>query len=185
MKKILFLITFALFLLKPSYVFAQSCEVYTGDCATSGRVYECPTLKGNYCCATQNDCHNLQTTEGTDKPIGTPTPTPTRSPIPAFLRGACMTNSIDTAIGCIPIGSTTDFVGWILGWFIGIAGGIAFLMIVWSAFKIITSSGNPEQVQSSRELLTAAISGLILIIFSIFLLRLIGVEILQLPGFNK
>lgn len=89
---------------------------------------------------------------------------------------------IDTAIGCIPIREREDFAGWVLGWFIGISGGIAFLLLLWSGFQIMTASGNPDQVRAGKEQLTAAISGLILIIFSIFLLRLIGVNILSLPG---
>lgn len=91
---------------------------------------------------------------------------------------------ISTAIGCIPIQNTNEFVAWILRWAIGIAGGVAFLLMLFAGFQIMTASGNPERLQKGRELLTAAISGLILIIFSVFLLRLIGVEILNLPGFG-
>ncbi|MDO8503759.1 MAG: pilin [bacterium] len=97
------------------------------------------------------------------------------------------TVGISTAIGCIPIGiqgGTNQFVAWALRWAIGIAGGVAFLLMLYSGFQIMTASGNPERLQKGRELLTAAISGLILIIFSVFLLRLIGVQILNLPGFG-
>src|SRR3989344_2523663 len=89
---------------------------------------------------------------------------------------------IDTAIGCIPINTSTDFAAWILGWFIGIAGGIAFLLMLWGGFQIMTAGGNPDQVKTGQEQLTAAISGLLLIIFAIFLLKLIGVSIFQIPG---
>lgn len=88
-----------------------------------------------------------------------------------------------TAVGCIPFTGTNNFASWFLKWAIGIAGGIAFLLILFSGFQIMTASGNPEKLQNGRELLTAAISGLILIIFSVFLLKLIGVTILQIPGF--
>lgn len=89
---------------------------------------------------------------------------------------------IKTALGCIPVGDTTQFIGWLLRWAIGIAGGIAFLLILFAGFQIITSSGDPERLKAGRDLLTSAIAGLVLIIFSVFLLRLIGVQILQLPG---
>lgn len=91
---------------------------------------------------------------------------------------------ISTALGCIPTKDTNEFAAWFLKWAIGIAGGIAFLLIVVSSFQIMTAAGNPERLQGGRELLTAAISGLILIIFSVFLLQLIGVEILKIPGFG-
>lgn len=92
---------------------------------------------------------------------------------------------LKTALGCIPIYNLTEFVKWFLGWAIGIAGGIAFLLILSSGFQIMTSSGNPDKLKGGQEQLTAAISGLLFIIFSVFLLRLIGVDILQLPGFGR
>lgn len=90
---------------------------------------------------------------------------------------------INTAIGCIPV-LTDDpdlFLAWILTWAIGIAGGIAFLLILVAGFQIITSQGNPERMKAGQELLTAAVSGLLLLIFSIFILNFIGVDILGLP----
>ncbi len=93
------------------------------------------------------------------------------------LRG-CEGTAINTAIGCIPIGDTDEFIGFILRWAIGIGGGIAFLLIVFAGFQIMTSAGNPERLQAGRELLTSAIAGLILLIFSVFILRIIGVNIL-------
>lgn len=111
----------------------------------------------------------------------TATATPTLGPIagPSKCNNG---NGISTALGCIPVNTTSDFVAWFLRWLIGIAGGIAFLMIVFSSFQIMTASGDPQKLQGGRELLTAAISGLVLIIFSVFLLRLIGVTILNIPG---
>ena len=91
---------------------------------------------------------------------------------------------INTAIGCIP----TDFGG-LLGEFFtfgtGIGGGIAFLLILFGGFQILTSAGNPEQLNAGKELVVSAISGLLMIIFSVFLLSVIGVDILGLPDFTR
>ena len=76
-------------------------------------------------------------------------------------------------------------MGDLLKWAIGVGGGIAFLLIVYSGFMIMTSSGNPERLKAGQELLTSAISGLILLVFSIFILNLIGVKILEIPGFGQ
>lgn len=92
--------------------------------------------------------------------------------------------SLDTAIGCIPFEDTNAFVGFLLRWAIGIGGGIAFLLILYAGFMIMTSTGNPDRLKAGRELLTSAITGLLLLIFSVFVLRIIGVEILQIPGFG-
>ena len=89
-----------------------------------------------------------------------------------------ITGKLYTAIGCIPVRNTNEFIGFILRWAIGIGGGIAFLLIVFAGFQIMTSAGNPERLKAGQELLTSAIAGLILLIFSVFILRIIGVNIL-------
>jgi len=89
-------------------------------------------------------------------------------------------NCIDTAIGCIPVSDTNSFMGWILGWAIGVGGGIAFLLIIYASFMIMTSQGVPDRLKAGQELLTSAISGLIMLIFSVFILKFIGIDILGL-----
>lgn len=102
----------------------------------------------------------------------------------------CGANGINTAIGCIPIlGSNpgTGFMAWLLRWATGIGSGIAFLLILYGGFMVMTSQGNPERIKVGQELITSAISGLLLIILSIFLLKAIGIQILnlQLFGFGQ
>ena len=92
------------------------------------------------------------------------------------------TGLLFTAIGCIPIGDPNQLVAFILRWAFGIGGGISFLLIIYAGFMIMTSSGNPERLKAGQELLTSAIMGLLLLIFSVFILRIIGVNILKIPG---
>lgn len=87
-----------------------------------------------------------------------------------------------TALGCIPTGDFNDFVVWFLQRAIGIAGGIAFLLMISGGFKILVSGGDPKGVQAGGETITSALTGLLFIIFSVFLLELIGVKILGIPG---
>jgi hypothetical protein len=90
-----------------------------------------------------------------------------------------------TAIGCIQT-DPSMFFSKLLTFGIGIAGGIAFLLILLGGFQILVSAGNPEQMSAGRELVSSAVAGLLLIVFSVFLLRLIGYDILRIPGFlNK
>ena len=97
--------------------------------------------------------------------------------------GGCKSDSeINTAIGCIPFGNQNALISWILRWGFGIGGGIAFILIVIASFQIMTSSGDPNRLKAGQELLTSAIAGLIMLIFSIFILKVIGVDILRLPG---
>lgn len=88
-----------------------------------------------------------------------------------------------TALGCVNT-KPEDFVAQLLGWVIGIGGGIAFLLIVFGGFQIVTSSGDPEKLNSGKEIIVSAITGLLMIVFSVILLHLIGVDILKIPGFG-
>lgn len=89
-----------------------------------------------------------------------------------------------TAIGCV-YPNTSDFIQQnLLGIGVSIGGITALLCIIYSAFMMQISQGNPEKIKKAQELLTSCITGLILIIFSIFILRLIGVSILGIPGFS-
>lgn len=97
----------------------------------------------------------------------------------------CGTNGISTQIGCIEAGSTAGFIGQLFTLGTGIAGGIAFLLIIFGGFQILTSAGNPERLNAGKELVGSAISGLLLILFSVFLLKIIGVDILCIPGFGS
>lgn len=92
--------------------------------------------------------------------------------------------AIATAIGEIDPTNLQDFIQQLLNLALGVAGGIAFLLMLFGAFQIMTSSGNPEKMKSGSELITSALTGLLFIIFSIFLLKLIGVEVLDIPGFG-
>ena len=93
---------------------------------------------------------------------------------------------IETAIGCIRVLDKDQnvFLGDILGWAVGVGGGIAFLLIVYAGFMIMSSAGSPDRLKAGQELMTSAISGIVLLVLSIFVLRVIGVDILKIPGFG-
>lgn len=91
--------------------------------------------------------------------------------------------SINTALGCVSV-EGAGFVTALLNFGIGIAGGIAMLLIIFGGFQILTSAGNPERLNEGKELISSAITGLLMIIFSVFLLRIIGINILGIPSFS-
>jgi hypothetical protein len=88
-----------------------------------------------------------------------------------------------TALGCIPI-TIAGFVKWLLPILFGIAGGISFLLMVYGFIMIATSSGDEKKVQGAKETITSAITGLLTSIFALFIVRLIAVNILHIPGIN-
>ena len=90
---------------------------------------------------------------------------------------------LETALGCIPF-EPVSLIGWVLRWAIGVGGGIAFLLMAFASYQLMTSAGNPERLKAGQEMFVSAGAGLLFIIFSVFLLQLIGADILQIPGFN-
>lgn len=90
---------------------------------------------------------------------------------------------INTALGCISFDAVSGgFVSDLLAIFIGLGGGIALLLILYGVFIITTSAGIPDKLNSGKELVTSAVSGLLFVILAIFLMNLIGIRILALPG---
>jgi len=94
---------------------------------------------------------------------------------------------IDTALGCIStsVDATGDsFFGSIIKIAVGLGGGLALLLMLYGVFIVTTSAGIPDKLKEGQEVITSAVSGLIFIILSVFLLNLIGINILGIPGLN-
>lgn len=89
---------------------------------------------------------------------------------------------IYTALGCIPA-EIDKFVEWLLPTLFGISGGIAFILMIYGFILLGTTGGDPKRVAGAQETITSAITGLLLSIFALFVLKLIAVDILQIPGF--
>ena len=89
---------------------------------------------------------------------------------------------INTALGFIYT-EPVCLVKWVLKYGILMGSGLAFLLSLWGGLTIIFSSGNPEKTNEGKQLITSAVTGLLFIIFSVFLLRLIGLNIFQIPDF--
>ena len=166
----------AAFELQPIGVVGELCGEYQGSCCQKGDVFFCLTTNltpevppgGGSCTCVDEEYEKYLEESG-----GGAT---------CQLSGGA--KGINTAIGCIPFQDPNAFIGFFLKWAIGIGGGIAFLLILYAGFTIMTSSGNPDRLKSGQQLLTSAVAGLIMLIFSIFILRIIGVDILKIPGFG-
>ncbi len=89
---------------------------------------------------------------------------------------------LETAIGCVPT-DPTAFVQGFLKLAVGAGGGIALLIMVFGAFRMITSAGNPDSLKEGHDMFINAVIGLLFVIFSTLLLKIIGVDILGLGRF--
>lgn len=196
MKKVLFIIVSLVMALsvfaKSSPVLAVPCETKNGRSGYCAKASACDTDKNDLipfdqlpsdtncvisgCCVPKSDLGDGQFTD-----------------LCSFAEGEgkeacieCITRDppeIWTAIGCIP-STPNGFIQKLLPLGIGLGGGIAFLLMLFGALQIMTSAGNPEKLNAGKELITSAIVGLLLIIFSVFLLKLIGADILGIPNFK-
>lgn len=103
----------------------------------------------------------------------------------ASICNTCMSSGgLWTGVGCVPYNDSTETVRAILTIGLGIAGGAVVLMTLAGAFLITTSQGDPKRVDEGKSLITSAVAGILFIIFSVTILRFIGVNILRLPDFG-
>jgi hypothetical protein len=95
----------------------------------------------------------------------------------------CKENEIKTTAGCVPT-PPNNLLTTIFRAGLEVAGGIALLLMIYSAVKMILSKGNKGQLKSAQDQFSSAFIGLLFVVFSLLLLQLIGVNVLNIPGFS-
>lgn len=97
-------------------------------------------------------------------------------------RGICPNpNSAATAIGCVPY-QLSDFIDFLIKFGLGIGGGVALLMMIIGGYEILTNPAGPEEIQEGKKLITNAVIGLLLMLFSISILHIIGGGVLGISN---
>lgn len=132
------------------------------------------------------------TTNITCQPIGNgkfscqgPTPIPNQPSliVPTFATfNTCPNGVCNTAIGNITA-QPENFITTLFRIALSVGGTISIFLIIYSGYELMTSHGEPQKVQGAKETITAAIVGLLFIVFSLVILETIGVDILHIPGF--
>jgi len=177
----------------PTIIFAvDRCDDLENKTGEAYYPCSCVTIFSEHCCKEANrgvySCKDALMPDGRPVAVSYSSPSPNPSTItvgPAECPGSNIDNILlETAIGCIPT-TPQGFISKILEIAIFIAGGMAFLLMGWGAFLLITSQGNPEQIKGGQEIIVSAGAGLLFIIFAVFMLRLIGFDILKIPGFQQ
>jgi len=83
-----------------------------------------------------------------------------------------------SSFGCIPL-SLGDLISKvILNVGIGLGGFVSILCVTLNAIRLQLSRGDSSKIQSVRENMTSCILGLVLILFSVFILRIVDITIL-------
>lgn len=94
-----------------------------------------------------------------------------------FIEDCRAQGGIPTAIGCIdttPIGIITGLIRIALG----VMGGVALVQLI--LVGINYQRGNEAEIKKAREQLVATLTGLAVLVFSVLILRIIGVNILDI-----
>lgn len=175
---------------------------YAGDCCNSGLGASCvngrclicahsgETCGGSKgCCQSSGSC-----TAGVCKTVlyndpnnqysnAAPPPLPCDASYVDATTGNC--KKVATGLGFSIKTDVGSFITSLLGVILSISGGIAVLLIIISGYRLMISQGNPEKIQAAREQLTAAIVGLLFIIFSLVIIQVLGYDILHIPGFGQ
>ena len=73
-----------------------------------------------------------------------------------------------------------SIIAWFYAFIVGIAGLAAFVMIVWGGVQWMTSAGDPTKTSDAKDRIKKALLGLLLILASFVILRVINPELTTL-----
>lgn len=133
----------------------------------------------DYCCTeSASECGGSFGVPG--QPPGTGGTTAGGPPAGLLCNGG---TGIDTALGCLQV-DTSAFTIQLVKFIIGIAGGIAIIMMLIGTVLFASGGSNPEQVKRGKEIFTGALVGLLFIVFSVVILQIITRDILELKNFG-
>lgn len=95
--------------------------------------------------------------------------------------GSCPSDEVATEVGCLPK-DPVQFITSFYGIGLSLIGGVAVIFIIIGGYTILTSRGNPNQVNVGKSYILYSILGLLLAIFGYVFIEVFLVDILQLPG---
>jgi len=75
-------------------------------------------------------------------------------------------------------------IAWLYYFIVGVSGLAAFFMLIWGGFQWLTSAGSPAKISEAKDRIGSAILGLIIILASFLILKVINPDLitLKLPG---
>lgn len=95
----------------------------------------------------------------------------------------CPPGQTVTEVGCLPK-DPIQFISSFYGIGLGLIGGVALIFIIVGGYTILTSRGNPQQVNVGKSYIFYAVVGLLMAIFGYVFAEVFLVDILNLPGFG-
>lgn len=102
---------------------------------------------------------------------------------PEYVDRKYQCDTVSTAVGSIPT-DPAKFIRTIFTILLSMSGGWAVYLIITAGYMLMFSQGDAEGVKEAREKITSAVVGLIFMLLSLVVLRVIGVDIFALPTFK-
>lgn len=172
---VLFFFIFNFFVLKINFVFSQSDEATCDLCGY------CPPLNppGDW----QNCCLCLYPQAGCADPTNNSTlKVINNNPItPAPGRWWGLGQCISFASGFTSEGAASSLTQTIINLIGRIAGGIAFIYLIYGSVIFLTSQSEPEKINHAKKIIAGALIGLIISLGAVFIINLIASKILKIP----
>lgn len=97
--------------------------------------------------------------------------------------GGCDSDSVPTAIGCVPT-KPEALIPALITFSTRAAGGIALLIMAFSAVQMILARGDQNVLSAAKDRFRDAAIGLVIMILAVLILQIIGINILNIPGFR-
>jgi len=92
--------------------------------------------------------------------------------------------TLTTGIGDIDT-TPEGFVAGIARRLAGIVGGLALLFLMYGSILYMFSRGDPKALEKASQIIGSAMAGLFFVMFSVLIMRVIGYDILKLPGLGS
>ncbi len=91
---------------------------------------------------------------------------------------ACVTeiNGYYSSFGCIPF-KVEGFVNWFVSLSIAIAGIVSLYCLIMNSIRMQLSRGDASAIEKARQNIISCVLGVLLIIFSVFILRIAGISL--------
>ena len=103
-------------------------------------------------------------------------------PAPSGPGNPCLFGVCKTALGDIPA-NPRNLAQKIATMGIGLAGGIALILMVIGSIRVLTSSGDQQRLAAGREMIIAALAGLLFLVFAYFILGFLAANVIgSIPG---
>jgi len=95
-----------------------------------------------------------------------------------------------TTLGCVKTdlgsfeskGAAKSLVQVALNFIFSIVGALSFIYLIYGAFFITTSQGDPERLNEGKKIVLGAIVGLLFSLFAVLIIKIIATQILKTPN---